>query len=136
LLAEEFKPTLLSGQVFAGFVGSATVESGRVDAEPIGADAPVIVAYVYDYTHGRATLSINGRQYGEARAFAPQSITSRKIIGRHPWKQLFFNGDLAEMLIYNSAMSPSDLAQSTAYLSEKYAIPRATSARAEHEVAP
>ena len=37
LLAKEFKPTLLTGQVFAGFVGSATVESGRVDAEQVGA---------------------------------------------------------------------------------------------------
>ena len=35
LLEQEFKPTLLSGQVFAGFIGSATVESGRVDASPV-----------------------------------------------------------------------------------------------------
>ena len=49
---------------------------------------------------------INGRSYGEARAFAPQGITSRKIIGRHAWMQLYFHGDLAELLIYNKALSP------------------------------
>jgi hypothetical protein len=122
LLAEEFKPTLLTGQVFAGFVGSATVESGRVDGAQVGADMPAVVSYVYDHAGARATLSINGRPYGETRAFAPQAITSRKIIGRHAWKQLFFHGDLAELLIYNQAMSATDLATTTSYLSEKYAI--------------
>ncbi|HEY2826017.1 MAG TPA: LamG-like jellyroll fold domain-containing protein [Pirellulales bacterium] len=123
LLAEEFKSTLLTGQVFAGFVGSATVESGRVDAKPVGADSPVIVSYRYDYTHGRASLAINGHPYGEARAFAPQGITSRKIIGRHAWKELFFHGDLAELLIYNKALSSSELADTTVYLADKYSIP-------------
>ncbi|MEX2091042.1 MAG: LamG-like jellyroll fold domain-containing protein [Pirellulales bacterium] len=125
LLEQEFKPSLFTGQVFAGFIGSATVESGRVDAAPVGPEAPVIVAYVYDYEyeHGKSYLMINGRKYGEARAFAPQGITSRKIIGRHAWMELYFGGDLAEMLIYNKALTPEELAQTTAYLADKYAIP-------------
>jgi hypothetical protein len=122
LLAEQFKPTLLTGQVFAGFAGSIPVESGRVDSVQIGANTPVVVTYVYDYKNGKASISINGRSYGETRAFAPQGITSRKIIGRHAWKQLFFHGDLSEMLIYNCAMPPKDLAQSVSYLAEKYGI--------------
>jgi hypothetical protein len=65
---------------------------------------------------------INGRKYGEARAFAPQGITSRKIIGRHAWMELYFGGDLGEMLIYNKALSPEELAQTTAYLADKYSI--------------
>jgi anti-sigma factor RsiW len=121
LLAEEFKPSLLTGQVFAGFVGSATVESGRVDAKQIG-EAPVVLSYLYDYSHGRAVLSINGKPYGESRAFAPQAITSRKIIGRHAWKELFFQGDLAELLIYNKGLTPRELADTTAYLANKYSI--------------
>ncbi|HZZ27657.1 MAG TPA: LamG-like jellyroll fold domain-containing protein [Pirellulales bacterium] len=122
LLAEEFKPTLLTGQVFAGFVGSATVESGRVDAPQVGADVPVVVSYVYDYSHGQSKMFINGENCGEAKAFAPQAITSRKIIGRHAWKELFFHGDLAELLIYNKALSPKELADTTAYLTDKYSI--------------
>ena len=124
LLEEDFKPSLLTGQVFAGFIGSATVESGRVDAAPVGMNEPVIVSYVYDYEYerGKSYLMINGRKYGEARAFAPQGITSRKIIGRHAWMELYFGGDLAEMLIYNKALAPDELAQTTKYLADKYAI--------------
>lgn len=124
LLENEFKPTMLTGQVFAGFIGSATVEAGRVDGTPVGADQPVIVSFTYDYEYenGRAALAINGRTCGEAKAFAPQGITSRKIIGRHAWMQNYFHGDLAELLIYNKALSPQELADTTAYLAEKYAI--------------
>jgi hypothetical protein len=133
LLKDQFKPTLLTGQVFAGFIGEATVESGRVDAVQVGADVPVVVSYRYDYDHGRAVLSINGRPYGESRAFAPQNITSRKIIGRHAWMQLFFCGDLAEMLIYNKALSSQELADATSYLAAKYSIPLETESGAESE---
>lgn len=124
LLESEFKPTLLTGQVFAGFIGSAVVESGRVDTIQVGANAPVVVAYVYDYEykHGKSFLAINGRTYGEARAFAPQGITSRKIIGRHAWMQNYFHGDLAELLIFNKALSSEELAQTTTYLADKYGI--------------
>jgi hypothetical protein len=123
LLEEQFKPSLLSGQVFAGFIGSTTVEAGRIDAQQVGADEPVVVGYTYDYTHGRAELQINGRSFGQARAFAPQAITSRKIIGRHAWMQNYFHGDLAELMIYNKALSAKELADATGYLAEKYAIP-------------
>lgn len=122
LLEHEFKPTLLTAQVFAGFIGSATVESGRVDATPVGIDLPVIVTYRYDLTNARATLSINGRPFNDTRAFAPQAITSRKIIGRHAWMQNFFHGDLAELLIFNKALAPEELAQTVRYLADKYSI--------------
>jgi hypothetical protein len=122
LLETDFKPTLLSAQVFAGFIGSATVESGRVDTKPVGINVPVIVTYRYDLSHGRASLAINGEAYGETRAFAPQAITSRKIIGRHAWMQNFFHGDLAELLIYNKALAPKELNETTSYLADKYSI--------------
>ena len=113
LLETDFKPTLITGQVFAGFIGSATVESGRVDGETIGANQPAIIAYHYDYSGGKASLAINGSVRGESRAFAPQALASRKIIGRHAWKELFFTGDLAEVLIYNKALSATELSEAT-----------------------
>jgi hypothetical protein len=136
LLEEQFRPSLLTGQVFAGFIGSTTVEAGRVDAQPVGANAPVVVSYLYDYGRGRAELRINGRSCGEARAFAPQGITSRKIIGRHAWIQNFFHGDLAELLIYNKAMSPQELADATAYLADKYSISLDREGAAQREATP
>lgn len=122
LLETDFKPTLITGQVFAGFIGSAVVESGRVDGREIGADHPVIIAYHYDYTHGKAKLTINGQVMGESRAFAPQALASRKIIGRHAWKELFFCGDVAELLIYNKALAAHELDEATSFLAEKYDI--------------
>ena len=67
-------------------------------------------------------MIVNGRKYGEARAFAPHGITSRKIIGRHAWMELYFGGDLGEMMIFNKALSPEELAQTTTYLADKYKI--------------
>lgn len=123
LLESQFRPTLITGQVFAGFVGALTVEAGRVDAHPVGVGRPTLVTYTYSYSAGRSELRINGSSAGVSRAFAPQGITSRKIIGRHAWMQLFFHGDLAEMLIYNKALSPEQLAATSAYLAQKYSIP-------------
>jgi hypothetical protein len=122
LLEGQFKPTFLTAQVFAGFIGSATVESGRVDGALVGIDAPVVLTYRYDLGAGRATLAINGKPFSETRAFAPQAITSRKIIGRHAWMQNFFHGDLAELMIYNKALTPDELNKLTGYLAEKYSI--------------
>jgi hypothetical protein len=122
LLESEFKPTLLTSQVFAGFIGSATVEVGRIDAKPVGVDTPFVLAYTYNYTDRVAEMQVNGRSYGKGRAYAPQGITSRKIIGRHAWMQNFFHGDLSELLIYNQALSSDELASTTSYLAEKYAI--------------
>jgi hypothetical protein len=122
LLEEQFRPSLLTGQVFAGFIASTTVEAGRIDAAQTGPETPVVVSYTYDYGGGKAELRVNGRTFGEARAFAPQAITSRKIIGRHAWMQNFFHGDLAELMIYNQALTSRELAEATAYLAAKYSI--------------
>jgi hypothetical protein len=122
LLKEEFQPSFISAQVFAGFIGSTTVEAGRTDAKPVGVDTPVIITYRYDYENGTAQLLLNGRVYDESRAFAPAGLTSRKVIGRHAWMQLFFHGDLAEMLIYNCALAPDEIEEVSQHLAEKYQI--------------
>ena len=132
LLEDQFRPSLVSAQVFAGFIGRATVESGRIDGVEIGPQSPAIVVYVYDYGRRRATLYVNGQPAGEARAFAPQGITSRKIIGRHAWMENYFHGDLAELLIYNRALPADELRQTTAYLADKYGIATADRAATEN----
>ncbi len=122
LLQDQFRPALLTAQVFAGFIGSTTVESGRVDAAPLGPDEPFVLSYRYDYSRGEAELRLNGQSHGVKRAFAPQGTTSHKIIGRHAWMQLFFAGDLAELAIYNGALSDDDLRVNTKRLAEKYGV--------------
>lgn len=122
LLESEFRPTLLSAQVFAGFVGATTIEAGRIDGHEVGVERPIIVAYTYNYSKGWAELRIDGELCGRGRAFAPQGITSRKILGRHAWMQNYFNGDLAELLIYNRALSADELAEATRALAVKYEV--------------
>ena len=122
LLKEEFRPSLITAQVFAGFVGSTTVEAGRVDADPVGPDSPLIICYHYDFDNGVATLTLNGRPSGVARAYAPAGLTSRKVIGRHAWMELFFHGDLSELLIYNRALEQQDVNTITQHLADKYQI--------------
>ena len=86
LLEEEFKPTLLTGQVFAGFIGSATVEAGRVDTVQVGANNPVVVAFVYDYEyeHGQAFLTINGRLQGRRGHLRRRALLPAKSLAGTP----------------------------------------------------
>lgn len=122
LLQEEFYPSSVTAQVFAGFIGMTTVEAARIDAAPVGPNHPLIVVYKYDFENRSATLEINGKIIGASNAFAPAALTSRKVIGRHSWMDLFFNGDLAEVLIYNDALSTDDVDQVVKSLSKKYSI--------------
>lgn len=82
----------------------------------------MVVTYHYDYAQGVATLMINGRVCGEAKAFAPAGLTSRKVIGRQAWMQRFFHGDLAELLIYNAALPAEQVRTALTYLADKYHI--------------
>lgn len=123
LLREEFKASFITAQVFAGFIGNTTVEAGRVDAAPVGANAPVIITYHYDFDNRKATLMLNGRVYGEANAFAPAGLTSRKVIGGHAWMELFFHGDLSELLIFNRALASDEVEAMTRHLADRYQIP-------------
>lgn len=123
LLKEEFQPSAVTAQVFAGFVGSTTIEAGRVDAEPVGMNTPIIIAYHYDFDQGNSTLMINGHICEQARAYAPAGLTSRKVIGRHAWMELFFNGDISELMIFNNALSDDELHAANRHLAEKYGIP-------------
>lgn len=122
LLKEEFKPSLITAQVFAGFIGKTTVEAGRVDSVQVGANSPVIISYHYDFDHRKATLMLNGRVQGEANAFAPAGLTSRKVIGSHAWMELYFCGDLSELLIFNRALDPEELKAMTRHLADRYHI--------------
>jgi hypothetical protein len=49
--------------------------------------------------------------------------------------QNYFHGDLAELLIYNKALSPTELAKTTGYLAEKYSIALDPDPAAPREVA-
>ncbi len=119
----EFQATLVIALAFPGFVGETPVETGRVDAtQPLGAEHLAVIAYRYSYSQQTAQLWINGKLSTQSRAFAPVAITSRKLIGRHAWKELFFAGDLAELGIYNGSLTDAQLAQVVEFLAKRYGI--------------
>lgn len=50
--------------------------------------------------------------------------------------QNYFHGDLAELLIYNKALSSKELSETTAYLAAKYSIKLDAAPDAPREVHP
>ncbi|CAK9037549.1 FecR protein [Durusdinium trenchii] len=84
---------------------------------------PVVLAYLYDPEANRAELWANNESQGYSNAPAGEQFSSRKIIGRHPLHKTCFDGDIAEVLIYNTALTPDEISQVNTYLGKKYSIP-------------
>ncbi|QDU58700.1 FecR domain-containing protein [Aeoliella mucimassa] len=89
----------------------------------IAENEPIVLAYVYDPAANRAEMWVNNKSQGTSNAPACEPFVSRKIVGRHPLEFTHFCGDIGEMLIYNSALAPEDVAQVNAYLGDKYSVP-------------
>ena len=123
-VVEGFAPTRLGGKLFAGRLDGRDVSEAEMYSSALGAGRPVVLAYRYDLTNNIASLWINGELLEEKAATRPCGVTSRKVIGRHGFMQLFFAGSIGELMIYNQALPPAGLRQVTDYLTEKYDLPR------------
>jgi hypothetical protein len=121
-IVDGFKPTRLECKRFAGKHEGRDVSESIIQSAPIGANKPVVLAYRYDVDSHRATMWLNGEVVGEEPALGPAGIVSRKVIGRHGFMRRHFEGDLAEVLIYNQALSAEELEDVTRYLGERYRI--------------
>jgi hypothetical protein len=122
-IVEGFASSRIGGKLFAGRLEGRDVSESEIYTAPVGAEAPVLLAYCYDLKAHNASLWINGSLVGSEPALRPAGVTSRKVIGRHGFMQYFFDGDLAELLIFNRALSADQLQQMTRFLSAKYQIP-------------
>lgn len=123
LREREFAPGRPNALAFAGFVGATAVESGRVDApRALSPGEPVVLTYRYSHSEQTAALWLNGHEVASTRAVAPVAVVSRKIIGRHAWKGLHFNGDLAELRIYNAALDADQMSRIASQLGLDYGI--------------
>jgi hypothetical protein len=122
-IVEGFAPTRLGGKLFAGRINNRDVSEAEMYSSALGSDKPAVLAYRYDLTNNIATLRINGELIEEKAALRPAGITSRKVIGRHGFMKFFFAGDIGELLIYNGALTPTEMKQVSEYLSKKYEIP-------------
>jgi hypothetical protein len=121
-IVEDFAPTRLGGKVFSGRLNGRDVSEAEIYAKPIGPGRPVILAYTYDLASRQASLRCDGELIDVEPALRPAGVTSRKVIGRHGFMKYFFDGDLAELIIYNRALPPEHLRKASEYLSKKYRI--------------
>jgi hypothetical protein len=131
-IVEGFVPTRLGGKVFSGRLDGRDVSEAEMYTKPIGPDHPIVLAYCYDLASHQASLWCNGELVGAEPALRPAGVTSRKVIGRHGFMKYFFDGDLAELILYNRALPPDQLRQASEYLSGKFQIDIQTSVVGPH----
>lgn len=117
----------LAGFVHSGY-GDARgwATEGHVLSDVVDQKAavePLIVAYQYSRTKDVAKLVINGQVVAKQTAPWPAGLTSRKVIGRHAYDtRRHLRGDIAELIIYNSALDFKQIAAVSGYLQERYGI--------------
>jgi hypothetical protein len=116
-------PLSISAKAFVGHDSSrAEVSAGIVKSQSLGHDRPHVAAYVYDNTENTARLFIDGNIVGEATAPTSVAVTSRKVIGKHGiFDQWYFQGDLGELVIFNTALREAEVKELTRQLLGYYA---------------
>ncbi len=118
-------PLSISAKAFVGRDSrGGDVSAGVVTSKTLGSLKPSVAAYVYDNSANRAALYVDGTVAAESSAPTSIAITSRKVIGKHGiFDQWYFHGDLAEIIIFNTALRPSELETLTKQLIEYYGLP-------------
>jgi hypothetical protein len=115
----------LAGYVYSGeFNADFAVDSHvRTNFSPSSAELkkPIAVSFRYDPAANNAALHVNGKLVAQKTAPWPAGLTSRKVIGSHGVKDAFYlNADIAEIVIYNQALTDSELKSVFGYLAERY----------------
>ena len=113
--------------VYAGVDEQRAIHFGSVRMlKPRAPKQPLIMSYTYNTQENAAELIVNGESQGVTTGLSGADFVSRKILGKHPLNESYFDGDIAEVLIYNSGLSPRKVERVTSYLSQKYSIELAT----------
>jgi hypothetical protein len=83
--------------------------------------APILLSYRYDPVANNAALHVNGELAAQKTAPWPAGLTSRKVIGSHGFKDSrCLNADVAEIILYNKALSDDELNSVFRYLKDRY----------------
>lgn len=110
--------------LYAGFDGPHPVNYGGVkNSNPLDYDRPYIFAYRYDYAANSAELFIDGHLNGTASAEVSAAVTSRRVIGKHGNDGNFYAGDMAELLIWDRAVTDVELDSIVRHLTTRYISP-------------
>lgn len=87
-------------------------------------EAPVVCALTYSHASNRSELYVNAQRVAESQAAAVPVIRTPKYIGRAGRGDAGFVGDVGEILVFNSALSPQQCHDISTDLMTEYGIPR------------
>ena len=125
----------LLGRMYSGRREDGVYRHGNWLAKEVLQDeVPTVVAFTYSYSENRSALFSEAELRVAGEASASAAITSPKYIGKHrtPNKG-FFHGDIAEILVFNTAFSDSDSQDLSLALMDKYGIDRPVEALLERD---
>jgi hypothetical protein len=109
------------GMVTASPQDSNSAAAGRLEAVLPSEASPAVAAYAYSHSQNHSTLSVNGAIISAAAPAAVASNSS-KFVGASSSIGDYFNGDLAEVLLFNSALTAEQVSQISEDLASKYGI--------------
>jgi concanavalin A-like lectin/glucanase superfamily protein len=103
--------------------GNLSLASGSVLRSPLPDDnSAIVAAYSYNRTEGRASMYLNGTPVAESPAPLPIAARSPKFVGASNSHENFFSGDLCEILLFDSSLTPEHCVQISSQLMRKYGI--------------
>ena len=111
-------PTLVlqtQGHELIGKVISTSEQSiahpGSMLKSPLPDDnSPVVAALVYSRTEGSASIYLNGTPVTESQVSLPVAVRSPKFVGASKSLENFFRGDICEILLFDSSLTPETCA--------------------------
>lgn len=120
LMEHRWPERVLTARSFAGYENTP-YRSGVVHGPKVDAGDLFAMGYVYDYSENRAELYVNGKSYGVADASLSIAGETAKVIGLHRrLEEGGFGGDIAEIAIYNRALSGGEITQTFASFEGRY----------------
>ncbi|QDU88543.1 FecR protein [Pirellulimonas nuda] len=123
-IGDYLTPGAYFGMVYAQ-LGERSTHFGTIQTlKPVVDDQPAVLAYVYDPSGNHAQLWLDGESQGETTAHTGMEFASRKIIGKHPKEPGYFRGRMAELIIFNDALTTDEVEQINQYLLSKYSFSR------------
>lgn len=112
----------LMGRMYAGLTNKQVMHGSWLKSPGLEENKPTLVTYVYNASEDESRLYGNGKLLSEGRAAASAATDSPKYIGRHREPKGHFVGNIAEMVIFDSALTPDECQQVAQYLLGKYSI--------------
>jgi hypothetical protein len=103
--------------------GNLSFTPGSMLKSPLPDDnSAIVAAYVYNRTEGKASMYLNGTPVAESQALLQVAVRSPKFVGASNSRENFFSGDLYEILLFDSSLSPENCAQVSNQLMRKYGV--------------